>query len=160
VAELLDPERREPAPGDGVAELEIAHLDEGRVWWADSDADVAAGRDASAELVTDLARISRGALRPMWVEERWAGELDPIRLTIGLPDGTLDAEPRGLDDDLDIEGRLPQLHAVPKAGSPRFELSAPFDQTAAIVYLKLEERRQLEARGWSYADLGGPPGRE
>jgi hypothetical protein len=160
MAELLDPERGEPAPGDGVAELEIARLDEDRVWWADTEADVAAGRDAYAELVRDLARISRGALRPTWVEEVWAGDRGPIRLTIHLPDGTLDAEPRYLDDYLDIEGLLPQLNAVLTAGGPRFELCTPFDQTAAIVCLRLEERRQLEARGWSFADLGRPPGRE
>jgi hypothetical protein len=155
VAELLE-EGREPAPSDATAELEIARFDEDRVWWADTEADVAAGAKAYVRLVADLARISRGTFRPTRVEEAWADDHGPIRLAIRLPDRILEAAPRYLDDYLDIEGLLPQLNAALPAGGPRFELYTPFDQTAAIVCVTLDERARLEARGWSFAEASRP----
>ena len=134
-------ESGEPLDSDAdLVELEVAHRDADRVWWEDTEADVAPGNDAYVELIEGLARISRGGLDPTAVTEAWEGDQAVVRVRIELPGGSVEITPRYLEDHLDIETVLARLNDVLPADGPRFVLYAPFDQTAFVTCVTAAER--------------------
>ncbi len=151
-----------PDPLSDLVELELAGLDPSRVWWEDTEADVGPGNEAYVELIAGLSRISRGTLSPIRVTERWT-RARTVTVRIELPGDEIEIRPRDLDDYMDIETVLAQLNALrPADGGPRFVLYQAFDQTAFVTCVTDPERRRLEERGWSFAQLpdaeGGAPG--
>ena len=146
-----------PGRKDEFVELELTSLDEGRVWWEDSEADVGPGNDAYVDLIAGLARISRGTLAPTSVVEMWAGDKGSVRARIELASGTVEIAPRYLDDYLDVETVLVGLNATLPSDEPRFALHTPFDRTAFVTCVTEVERRRLEVRGWSFAALPAGP---
>jgi hypothetical protein len=142
-----------PEPGADLIELELARQDADRVWWEDTEADVAPGNDAYVELIEGLARISRGGLAPTAVTEAWEGDGGPVRIGIELPRGAVEITPRYLDDYFDIETVLAHLNDALPVDAPRFALYSPFDQTAFVTCVTDPERRRLEERGWSFGAL-------
>ena len=144
-----------PARDDELVELELVQLDEDRVWWEDTEADVMPGTNAYVDVLTGLARVSCGAFRPHRVEERWVSPHGPVSVDVDLGDGAIQLRPSYLDDYLDVGGVLRQLNvlALPPDG-PTYALYTPFDQTAFVVCVTDAVRGRLEERGWSFADLG------
>jgi len=140
-------------PDDELVELDLTRLDEARVWWEDTEADVAPGNEVYVAWIEGLARISRGTLAPTRITERWAGEAGPVRVRVDLPSGPLEIRPRDLGDYVDIETVLRALNEVIPPDGPRFVLYAPFDQTAFVTCVTDDERRRLEKRGWPFASL-------
>ena len=140
-------------PEDELVELDLTRLDEGRVWWEDTEADVVPGNDVYVAWIEGLARISRGTLAPTRVTEDWAGEAGQVRVRVDLSSGPLEIRPRDLGDYTDIETVLRALNAVLPGDGPRFALYAPFDQTAFVTCVTDDERRRLEERGWAFASL-------
>ena len=147
-----------PDPEADLVELDLARQDADRVWWEDTEADVAPGNDAYVELVGGLVRISRGGLAPARVTETWEGDEGPLHLRVEVSGRGLDIEPRYLDDYLDVETVLARLNDALPADGPRFVLYTPFDQTAFVTCVTDAERRRLEERGWSFAPPGAGPG--
>ena len=144
----------EPLDQDSdLVELDLVRQDAARVWWEDTEADVARGNDAYVELIEGLAPISRGGLAPTAVTEAWEGDEGPVLVRIELPRGAVEIEPRYLDDYLDIDTVLARLNDALPADGPRFALYAPFDQTAFVTCVTDAERRRLEERGWSFGPL-------
>ena len=141
-------------PDADLVELEVARWDADRVWWEDTEADVAPGNDAYVELIEGLAPISRGGLDPAAVTEAWESDEGPVRVRIELPGGAVKIAPRyprRLPRHRDRAG-APHDDVLPADG-PRFALYAPFDQTALVTCVTASERRRLEERGWSFAAL-------
>jgi hypothetical protein len=141
---------RQPEPDEPNLELLLTRFDETRVWWEDTEADVAPGNDAYVGALQGWARISRGAFAPDEIREEWLGEDGPLLVHVRLGDRQIALMPRDLNDYLDMS-LLGQVNAL-LSGSPyRLRMYTPFDQTAFVVTLNANEQRQLEARGWSFA---------
>jgi hypothetical protein len=144
---------RPPEPDDDYLELELTRLDPERVWWEDTEADVGRGNEVYVDWIEGLARISRGALTPERISERWAGDEGPLHVRVDLPSGPVAINPHYLDDYVDVESVLRSLNEVVPLDGPRFAMYLPFDQTAFVVCITEAERRRLEERGWSFARL-------
>jgi hypothetical protein len=142
-----------PTADADYVELELVRFDPDRVWWEDTEADVGPANRVYEEWVAGLARISRGALTPTRITERWAGDAGPVHVRVELPSGPLEIGPHYLEDYVDIETVLRSLNEVVPLAGPRFALYLPFDQTAFVVCVTESERRRLEERGWSFARL-------
>jgi hypothetical protein len=68
---------RLPTADDELLDLELPRFDPDRVWWEDTEADVAPGTDAYVRAIDGWAAISRGALRPSAVSRRLPGHGRP-----------------------------------------------------------------------------------
>jgi hypothetical protein len=139
-----------PDQSKPLIELELVHFDESRVWWEDTEADVADGNRVYLEAIAALSRISRGVFRPTGVTETWDGPTGPLHIVFHLDGLRRVIRPRYLNDYLDIEGLIDAIDAFMQTDAPRFEIYAPFDQTAFVVCVTDIERRRLEERGWSF----------
>ncbi len=143
-----------PTPDDDHLDLRLASYDAGRVWWEDTEADVAPGNDAYVRAIQGWAAISRGALPVTRISEEWQDAAPLIRLHLGERPITLRA--RNLGDYLDM-GLLAQLNQAIEGSSYRLRMYKPFDQTAFVVALSDQELAELEAGGWSFAEAGPGP---
>ena len=100
-----------PDPTKPLIELELLTFDDARVWWEDTEADVAQGNDAYIEALEALRRISRGAFRPTAVTETWDGPTGPLHIVFLLDGMRRVIRPRYLNDFLDIEGLIDAIDA-------------------------------------------------
>lgn len=139
-----------PEASKSLIELELLALDESRVWWEDTEADVADGNGVYLEAIAALSRISRGAFRPSGVTETWDTPAGPLHIVFHLNGLRRVIRPRYLNDYLDVEGLIDAIDAFMRTDGPRFAIYAPFDQTAFVVCVTDIERRRLEERGWSF----------
>jgi hypothetical protein len=139
-----------PDQSKPLIELELLGFDDARVWWEDTEADVAEGNNAYIEAVAALRSISRGAFRPTAVTETWDSPTGPLHIVFLLDGLRRVIRPRYLDDFLDVEGLIDGIDAFMPGDGPRFAIYAPFDQTAFVVCITEIERRRLEERGWSF----------
>ena len=76
---------------DHLAELMVAAGDPTRVWWHDTESDVAPGAGVYAELLSEWVAISRGALDVSDVVETWDGPAGPVSVTFRQDDEDPDA---------------------------------------------------------------------
>lgn len=136
------------AANDDLAELMVAAGDSTRVWWRDTEADVGPGAGVYAELVSEWAAISRGALAVSDVVETWDAPAGPVSVTFRQ-----DAEDRELNPvpNADFVDLSTLAHLNLWLEGRQFELVTPFDQTAYVVCLTAAEKASLEARGWTFA---------
>lgn len=141
---------RDSEAGEEHLELLLAQFDAARVWWEDTEADVAAGNDVYVSALAGWARISRGAFAPSEIREEWLGEEGPVLLHLRLGGREHTLTPRYLDDYLDTE-ILSQVNALLEPSLYRLRMHTAFDQTAFVVAVDDAERGALEQRGWSFA---------
>jgi hypothetical protein len=156
VAEYRGMWGRVPDARDPLLDLELLRFDPDRVWWEDTEQDVAPLNDAYVEAIQGWAAISRGAFEPTRVEERWDTPRGPVRINLTHAGQSRELVARYLDDYLDL-AVLGQLNDIITDGPYRFRVHAPFDQTAFVIACTDDERQRLEARGWRFAgpDDGG-----
>ncbi len=141
----------DPEPGEKLVELLLTKFDEARVWWEDTEADVAAGNDAYVSALDGWARISRGAFAPSQIREEWLSEDGPVFVHLRLGDRAVTLMPRYLDDYIDM-GLLAQVNELISGSPYRLRMHTAFDQTAFVVAIDDSERHTLEDRGWSFAE--------
>ena len=60
------------------ADLELTSYDKSRVWWGDTEADVARANNEYYRTLQEWALISRGAFQPEDITETWESEEGPI----------------------------------------------------------------------------------
>jgi hypothetical protein len=132
-------------------ELELLEFDEDRAWWGDIEADALQGNDVYAQTLHAWGRISRGAFRPRGLEERWSGPESEATVRFEHHGRPREVRAEFLDGWIDL-CVLPQLNRLIASSGKRFEVFAPFDQTAFVVVLTRRERERLERdRGWEFA---------
>lgn len=132
-----------------MAELELLALDESRVWWEDIEAGWEPGDGTWEWVLEGWSRISRGAFRPMEVEERWREGGSGVTLRFELQGRPVELRPRQWEGLLDLN-LLYDLNLHLKSSGLRFERVAPFDETAYVLVLGGEEKSRMEARGWRF----------
>lgn len=141
---------RDPDARDPLLDLELLRFDPDRIWWEDTEQDVAPSNGAYVEAIAGWAAISRGAFGPTQVEERWDTPRGPVRINLTHAGQPRELVAQYLDDYLDL-AVLGQLNDIIADGPYRFRVHAPFDQTAFVIACTEDERQRLEARGWRFA---------
>jgi hypothetical protein len=150
VAEYRGMWGREPDARDPLLDLALLRFDPDRVWWEDTEQDVAPSNGAYVEALQGWADNSRGAFQPTEVEERWDTPQGPVRINLTHAGQPRELVAKYLDDYLDL-GLLDQLNHIIADGPYRFLVHAPFDQTAFVTTCTGDERQHLEGRGWRFA---------
>jgi hypothetical protein len=141
---------RDPGVHDPLLDLELLRFDPDRVWWEDTEQDVAPSNGAYIEALQGWAAISRGAFQPTEVDERWDTPRGPVRINLTHAGQSRELVAQFLSDYLDL-GLLDQLNHIIADGPYRFLVHAPFDQTAFVTACTGDERQRLEGRGWRFA---------
>ena len=133
-------------------ELVLASYDRRRVWWQDLEADALEGNDVYADTLRGWGRISRGAFRPRSIAEDWDSPEGDATIRFDLRGKRRAVRAQWLDAWIDA-CVLPQLNRLIAQSGRRFEVVAPFDQTAYVLALTPAERTALERdRGWRFAE--------
>lgn len=145
---------RELDPWGDWDDLLLASLDQSRLWWRDTEIDIAPGRNAYVQVLQEWADISRGAFAPSGIRESWEG--DRLLLTMQVEGREVRLEPRVQGDWLDLD-LLEQINRLMEPSGCAFALCKGFDQTAQVLVVTPAERRAFEERGWEFAPL--PPAR-
>lgn len=112
---------RAPNQTDPIAELMIAAMDDSRVWWGDLEADVHPSNAVYENVLEQWRAISLGAFAPAGIEEVWASEQGPVRVSITLGDRPLEVTPAILEDWIDPRILTP-INAAIAASGRQFEL--------------------------------------
>lgn len=137
-------------PGDELADLMLLSLDQQRVWWEDTEADVCAENKVYAETLRAWSAISRGTFAPENIVETWKTERGPVLVEFNFKGKPAALHPSYMDDYIDIN-ILQSVNRLVVDTGIQFRLHAIFDQTAFIVALTLDEKKKLEKeRGWRF----------
>ena len=137
-------------PDDPWSELELAAEDTARVWWRDTEADVAPGSQAYVTAIGQWAAISRGALVPEHVEEQWDQQAGQVAIRVLLDGVTHELVAQILDDYLDTTV-VDQLNELLANRGVAFEQVVTSDQTAYLIVVSPEEKQALSDHGWPFA---------
>lgn len=139
-------------PSDELADLFLLKWDKNRIWWGDIQADVSKGNDIYVQILQEWGRISRGAFSPENIEETWKGEEGPIFIYFTLNGTRHCIQPRYEEGCIDV-GILKEINELIAGTGYRFECYEPFDETAFVIVLTLDEKQRLVSeRGWRFAD--------
>jgi len=150
--ELIVPER---AP-NFLIDLEALRGDQERVWWEDTEADVAKGGEVYVETLEAWSRVSRGAFTPSEIRETWEAEDGPITLRFKLAGEDREIHPQYLDDFIDLN-ILQAVNAMIAPRGVRFAVVDTGSQDFFVVAITEEERARLAAeRGWPFLELTSP----
>lgn len=138
-------------PADQLADLMLLSLDEQRVWWDDTEADVCAENKVYVDTLAGWSKISRGAFKPENIRETWDHESGPIHVEFEHQGKKITLHPSFQDDYIDLN-ILQSINKIVADTGIQFRVHAIFDQTAFIVALTQDEKRKLEKdRGWKFA---------
>lgn len=130
-------------------ELFVVEAMRSRFWWGDTEADVAMGNRVYEQVLAEWSRISMGAFVPRDIVETWAGEEGPVTVAFIQGGRRIELHPEVNDDWMDL-GIVEEINRVIADSGRRFEVYFP-DQSAVLVCVTPEERRQLEReRGWKF----------
>ena len=139
---------------DEQADLNLLKRDDGRVWWEDMEADVCNENLVYERVLTEWSDISRGACLPLNIKEDWRSDEGPIEVRFTLNGKQKIVRPTYSDDWLDCSILLAINEWITDTGF-QFEFPSTFDQTAFIVVLTGDEKRQLiKERGWIFGAAG------
>lgn len=150
--------RRQDAPASGAPfdpagphpDLDLLRWDEERVWWEDTESDVAPGNGVYVATFRRWAAISRGAFRPRRLREEWTADGLQVDVRFELDGAAQRLTSRDRSDYLDL-GFLRKINRLVQGSGYRFELHAAFDQTAFVTVLTAAEKRRLtRERGWRF----------
>lgn len=137
-------------PANQLADLMLLSLDEQRVWWDDTEADVCAENQVYVDTLTRWSKISRSAFMPENIRETWDGEHGPVHVEFEHNGKKIALHPRFQHDYIDLN-ILQSINKVVADTGIQFRVHAIFDQTAFIVALTQDEKRKLEKdRGWKF----------
>lgn len=138
-------------PNDELADLILLSLDDKRVWWDDTEADVCRENQVYAETLRAWSSISRGAFVPEDIRESWSGEKGPVEVTFRVRGRPVTLRPKYMNDYININILRP-INSLVGGTEIQFALHAIFDQTAFVVALTKDERSNLiQHRGWRFA---------
>jgi N-acetylneuraminic acid mutarotase len=151
-------------PAESLADLALLSLDKERLWWADLEDDVFPGRNAYVEILQEWAAISRGALQPADIVERWGRDNEPP-VTISFRLGDRRHQLRtDIDEWIDL-GLLEKINGFIRGSGLGFYTLATGDQSGAVIALTATEKARLQAarpavfdHQASYAGAGPPEG--
>lgn len=130
-------------------ELFLTEAMPSRIWWRDTEADVAMGNRVYEEVLAEWSRISVGAFKPHDIVETWEGEEGPLTVAFTLDGQPIELHPKVSDDWLDL-AIIDSINPLIAASGRRFVVFIP-DQTAVIMCVTPEERARLERkRGWKF----------
>jgi hypothetical protein len=154
VAELNEPYfqgmTREADANVSYVDLLLLRYDSARVWWDDTEADVAPGAEMYRSTIQELASISRNTFMPTDVHETWVTETGPVYLSFQLFGRPAKIKARYLDDFIDTD-ILKSINTLLVDMGFQFKMYEVFDQTAFVTVLKPDEIVLLtSARGWSF----------
>lgn len=133
-----------------VDEPILLAFDSERVWWSDTERDVAMGTDTYVDVLHELGYISQGLLAPYEITEVWEGPEGPITVTVTSEEGEFVLHPDYRDDYVDM-GILTDINTYIASTTYAYYMYEPFDQTALVLFLTEEEARALVDRGWRLA---------
>lgn len=138
-------------PHNELADLILLSLDDQRVWWDDTEADVCAENLVYEQTLRQWAAISRGAFAPENIREAWAGEQGPVEIAFQLQGRSQILRPTYQDDYIDLNILSPINEMIARS-KIQFAVHAIFDQTAFVVALTQDEKKKLTRdRGWRFA---------
>ena len=154
IAAELDDRRRATTgapfdPTDVWSELELAAEDTARVWWRDTESDVAPDTQAYVTAIGEWAAISQGALVLEQVEEQWDQPAAQVRILVRLDGVTHELISRIVDDYLDVS-LVDQLNVLLADRGVAFQQVTTGDQTAYLLAVTPEQQQALSERGWPF----------
>jgi hypothetical protein len=131
-------------------DVSLLTMDDGVIWYKDTEADAVMGHEAYVTLLFELSAISRGAFLPKNIEEIWVSEKGPVEIRFTLAGKTAAIRADGLSDYLDL-GILPQINALIQDKGIQFEQYDLRGQDACLVALTPEEKQRLQReRAWKF----------
>ncbi len=139
-------------PRSNLAHMKVLAQDRTRVWWNDLEADVSSGNKVYIRTLEALGHISLGYFEPVAIEETWSTETGPISVRFELSGAQIELNPEYGADYIDIR-ILDDLNKLLQGTPIRFEMITPFDQTAYVVTLTIDQKQKLSNDlGWTFVD--------
>jgi hypothetical protein len=136
--------------GAKYADLVLLRYDKARVWWDDTEADVAPGNEVYRSTILQWANISRGAFSPQNVHETWVTETGPVYITFTLFDQPVKIRAGYFDDYIDMD-ILRSINKLLVDTDFQYKMYQAFGQDAFVLVLKADEAEILQsARGWRF----------
>lgn len=131
-------------------DLMLLANDRSRVWWDDTEADVAPGAEVYRKTIREWAGISRDIFLPIDVHETWITEAGPVYITFALFGQPVKIRANYYSDYIDT-GILKSINKLLVDTDFQFKMYEVFDQTAFVIMLKTDEIGLLKTvRGWSF----------
>lgn len=135
---------------DPYADLLILKYGEAKIWWKDTEADVLNGNAVYVNTLKELAALTNGIFSPKNIVETWNSDTGPIKINFKQNGEHYEITPEYLEDYIDID-ILKQINKLFPCSEYAFEMIAPFDQTAFVLWLDKKTKDGLIKRGWKFA---------
>jgi hypothetical protein len=127
--------------------------DKERVWENDVEADVCPENSVYVQTLTEWGTISRDLFVPQNIQEHWASDEGPIKITLTHQQQAFELHPQYLGDAIDIR-ILTQVNTIIADTGVQFAAYDTQDQTAFVMALKPDEHEKLEQeRDWRFLGL-------
>ena len=133
-----------------VDEMYIVNYGSNQTWWKDTEADVLKGNNSYVNSIKEWGVISDGVFLPKNIKEHWKTDHGPIEIAFEFNNTTHTFSPRYLDDYIDME-ILKTINQLLPDSDNTFEMVAPFDQTAFVLWLSRQQKQALLKRGWKFS---------
>ena len=127
---------------DPYAELYLLYQDTDHVWFEDTEADVAKGKDVYVNTLKAWSQISRGAFRPSNISETWDSEEGPVTISFTLNGQKKVIHPGYVDDYIDIN-ILKDLNDMIQGTGYEF-VAVQVDQAVFVTVVKADEKLKLQ----------------
>lgn len=122
---------------DEYTEISILMLDPDRFWFEDTEADVCMENKVYVRILSEWAKISRGAFNPQELHELWHSDKGPIEVHFKIKGQSHTLRPEYNDDWFDLP-ILIEVNKIIKDSGTMFYVYVP-DQCAGVIALTKEE---------------------
>jgi len=129
-------------PRDEFTEIGVLMLDPDRFWFEDTEADVCMENKVYERIISEWAKISRGAFNPQELHELWHSDKGPIEVHFKLKDQSHTLHPDYNDDWFDLP-ILIEINKMIKDTGAMFYVYVP-DQCAGVIALTKEEHAVIK----------------
>ena len=132
-----------------MLDLLLLKYGDGKVWQQDTEADVLNGNAVYIQTISEWSAITDGEFPPLNIEENWASDIGPIKITFMVNGMFHSIAPDYFEDYLDM-GLLKKINQLLVDTETKFEMLKPFDQTAVVLWLNHTTKKSLKKRGWKF----------
>ena len=139
VGKLFDSSYR---PSKERVDIDLLSWDTQRVWWGDTECDVAFDNEIYEMKLEEWSQISRGVFQPEDIREYWKTETGPIWLEFTLNKQSHRIELEYNDDWLDLN-LLTQVNCIISETDYQFVSYATHDQSLCLMVLNDAEKQRI-----------------
>lgn len=140
--EIFDPQQNAD-----FFDLYVAELDDKRVWWGDLEGGVLNGNNVYATTVEKFGKLSGGYLKPEKIQEEWASDEGPVKVSFWDSDTLRVFDLKFHDDWYDIDFFKHLESSMKKNGSPyQFYMHDQTGQDVFVIRLTEEEKDKVEKK--------------